>query len=98
VGIPLVVEVNANPYLERTSAFALAALQAGMGYATMINRIVEIARKRWEPTPFLIELQKNRATRAKLRRQLEKAIESCETLPLKENVKENVESQSGQAN
>jgi D-alanine-D-alanine ligase len=28
-GRPMVVEVNANPYLERTSAFALAALQAG---------------------------------------------------------------------
>ena len=67
-GIPIVVEVNANPYLERTSAFALAALQAGMGYTTLINRIVEIAWKRWEPTPFLKELQKNRAGRAKIRR------------------------------
>lgn len=44
-GIPIVVEVNANPYLERTSAFALAALQADMGYTTLINRIVEIAGK-----------------------------------------------------
>jgi D-alanine-D-alanine ligase len=42
-GIPYVIEVNANPYLERTSAFAIAALQAGMGYNTLINRIVEIA-------------------------------------------------------
>lgn len=42
-GTPFVVEVNANPYLERTSAFAIAALQAGMGYKTLINRIVEIA-------------------------------------------------------
>jgi D-alanine-D-alanine ligase len=42
-GVPYVVEVNANPYLERTSAFAIAALQAGMGYNTLINRIVEVA-------------------------------------------------------
>lgn len=78
-GIPLVVEVNANPYLERTSAFALAALQAGMGYTTLVNRIVEIAMKRLEPTPFLKELQKNRAERAKARRQAEKSIQSFET-------------------
>ena len=90
-GIPIVVEVNANPYLERTSAFALAALQAGMGYTTLINRIVEIAGKRWEPTPFLKELQKNRAGRAKIRRQAAKAVQSCETAPLTENTKENVE-------
>jgi len=44
-GTPFVVEVNANPYLERTSAFAIAALQAGMGYKTLINRIVEIAMR-----------------------------------------------------
>lgn len=43
--MPYVIEVNANPYLERTSAFALAALQAGMGYNTLINRIVQIAWK-----------------------------------------------------
>ena len=63
----MVVEVNANPYLERTSAFALAALQAGMGYTTLVNRIVEIAHKRWEPSPFLKELQKHRAERVKIR-------------------------------
>jgi D-alanine-D-alanine ligase len=90
-GIPIVVEVNANPYLERTSAFALAALQAGMGYTTLINRIVEIAGKRWEPTPFLKELQKNRAGRAKGRRQAAKSVQSCETAPLKEDTKENIE-------
>jgi D-alanine-D-alanine ligase len=44
-GMPYVLEVNANPYLERTSAFAIAALQAGMGYNTLINRIVQIAWK-----------------------------------------------------
>ena len=42
-GVPYVVEVNANPYLERTSAFAIAALQAGMSYNTLIRRIVDIA-------------------------------------------------------
>ena len=95
-GIPMVVEVNANPYLERTSAFALAALQAGMGYTTLINRIVEIARKRWEPTPFLKELQKNRAERAKIRRQTAKAVQSCETEPSKEAEKGRTEKLSSQ--
>jgi len=42
-GKPYVIEVNANPYLEQTSAFALAALQAGMGYNTLIKSLVEIA-------------------------------------------------------
>jgi D-alanine-D-alanine ligase len=90
-GIPMVVEVNANPYLERTSAFALAALQAGMGYTTLINRIVESARIRWEPTPFLTELQKNRAERAKARKQAEKAVEACIPVPAKEIPKEKSE-------
>ena len=72
-GVPMIVEVNANPYLERTSAFALAGLQAGMGYSSLINRIAEIAWKRLEPTPFLKELQKGRAERAKMRRQATKA-------------------------
>lgn len=47
-GSPYVVEVNANPYLERTAEFAVAALQAGMGYATLVNKIVDIAWARWE--------------------------------------------------
>ncbi len=78
-GTPLVIEVNANPYLERTSAFALAALQAGMGYTTLINRIVEAAWKRSEQTQFLKELQKSRAEKAKARRKLEKLLGSLET-------------------
>ena len=77
-GIPMVVEVNANPYLERTSAYALAALQAGMGYSTLINRIVEVAWKRLEPSPFLKELQKGRAERARLRRQASKIPPPCD--------------------
>jgi D-alanine-D-alanine ligase len=84
VGIPMIVEVNANPYLERTSAFALAALQAGMGYTTLINRIAEVAWKRLEPTPFLKELQKGRSERARLRRQASKAPQPCEVPAAKE--------------
>ena len=90
-GVPMVVEVNANPYLERTSAFSLAALQAGMGYSTLINRIVEIAQKRWEPTPFLKELQKNRAERARLRKQATKPAPPCEPAAVKESPMENTE-------
>jgi D-alanine-D-alanine ligase len=77
-GVPYVVEVNANPYLERTSVFALAALQAGMGYTTLINRIVEIVWKRWEPTPFLQDLQRKRLERARLRKLAAKAVPGCE--------------------
>jgi len=47
-GIPYVVEVNANPYLEQTAELPVAALQAGMGYATLVNKIVEISWNRWE--------------------------------------------------
>jgi D-alanine-D-alanine ligase len=90
-GVPMVVEVNANPYLERTSVFALAALQAGMGYTTLINRIVEIASKRWEPTPFLKELQKSRLERARVRRQAAKTLATCEPLLVKESPKDNIE-------
>ena len=78
-GRPVVLEVNANPYLEHTSAFALAALQAGMGYTTLINHIAEIAGKRCEPTPFLKELQKNRAGRTRIRRKTAKLVESIAT-------------------
>lgn len=77
-GRPLVLEVNANPYLDNTSAFALAALQAGIGYTTLINRIVEFAMKRSEKTPFLRELQKNRAERSRIRRRTAKVMESFE--------------------
>ncbi|OGD21228.1 MAG: hypothetical protein A2W03_10675 [Candidatus Aminicenantes bacterium RBG_16_63_16] len=90
-GIPIVVEVNANPYLEQTSAFALAALQAGMGYTMLINRIVKIARERWEPTPFLKELQKNRAGRARIRRKAAKLAQSYKTASLKADPKKNIE-------
>jgi D-alanine-D-alanine ligase len=78
-GRPVVLEVNANPYLERTSAFALAALQSGMGYMMLINRIVEIAGERSESTPFLKELQKNRAGRTRIRRKTARLVESIGT-------------------
>jgi D-alanine-D-alanine ligase len=94
-GIPMVVEVNANPYLERTSVFALAALQAGMGYTTLINRIVEIAHKRWEPTPFLKDLQKNRAERTKARRMAQKLIQNCNTGLTPPATKEGIPEASG---
>jgi len=47
-----------------------------MGYTTLINRIAEIAGKRCEPTPFLKELQKNRAGRTRIRRKTAKLVES----------------------
>ena len=47
-GQPYVVEVNANPYLEQTGAFSLAALQAGYSHRGVVNQIVEIAWERWE--------------------------------------------------
>jgi hypothetical protein len=62
-----------------------------MGFTTLINRIVEIAWKRLEPTPFLKELQKNRAERARTRRQTAKTIQSCETSSPKPTEKENIE-------
>jgi D-alanine-D-alanine ligase len=82
-GVPMVVEVNANPYLERTSAFALAALQAGMGYTTLINRIIDVAWRRIEPTPYLKELQKVRAERSRQRKLASRAAQTCEMKPEK---------------
>jgi D-alanine-D-alanine ligase len=87
-GVPMIVEVNANPYLERTSVFALAALQAGMSYTTLINHIVEASVKRWEPTPFLKDLQKTRAERSRSRRQAAKAIQTREPIAVKPVIKE----------
>ena len=96
-GQPMVVEVNANPYLERTSAFALAALQAGMGHATLINKIVEAAWKRLEPTPYLKEMQKSRLERARIRKQnVKTAAQPCEIPPAKEPVKEIVKETTNQ--
>jgi len=79
--------VYANHYLEQMIAFAWGALQAGIGYSMLINRIVKIARERWAPTPFLKELQKNRAGRAKIRRRAAKLAQSYKTASLKDNKK-----------
>jgi D-alanine-D-alanine ligase len=84
-GVPMIVELNANPYLERTSAFALAALQAGMGYTSLINRIVDVAWKRLEPTPFLKGLQKTRAGRVRQRRQIARALQNARPAPDQES-------------
>jgi len=42
-----VIEVNANCYLEQTSEFATAAAAAGLDYASLINRIVELTQERY---------------------------------------------------
>ncbi len=47
-GIPYVIEVNANPYLEETSETALAAKKAGMEFPALINHILELAWERCE--------------------------------------------------
>jgi D-alanine-D-alanine ligase len=44
-----VIEVNASCYLERQSEFAMAAKAAGLEYAPLINRIVELAIERYSP-------------------------------------------------
>lgn len=41
-----VIEVNANCYLEKGSEFATAAAAAGIGYAQLIQKIVEMAAER----------------------------------------------------
>jgi D-alanine-D-alanine ligase len=41
-----VLEVNANPYLERDSEFAMAAEAAGYEYPALLERIVELAAER----------------------------------------------------
>jgi D-alanine-D-alanine ligase len=43
-----VIEVNANCYLEKSSEFAQAAAAANIDYATLINRIAEIAIERYK--------------------------------------------------
>jgi len=48
-GLPYVVEVNANPYLEQAGAIATAAQEAGILYPDLVNRILDCARLRWYP-------------------------------------------------
>lgn len=73
-GIPFVIEVNANPYLEKTDETSQAALKAGMGYGTFVNRILETAWKRWEQeAPGMVR----RPTRASIRRRTAGVPDSC---------------------
>jgi D-alanine-D-alanine ligase len=80
-GTPYVVEVNANPYLERTSAFAIAALQAGMGYNTLINRIVQTAWRCSEESGPAKGLACSLPLRPELRDQVAEAGEPKTELP-----------------
>ncbi len=75
-GRPVVLEVNANPYLESTSAFALAALQAGMGYSMLINRIAEIAWKRSAQASIPTNLKKG-TERSRMQRRSARAESSA---------------------
>ncbi len=43
-----VIEVNASGYLEQFSEFATAAAAAGLDYPTLVNKIVEAARQRFQ--------------------------------------------------
>jgi D-alanine-D-alanine ligase len=45
-----VLEVNANCYLEQSGEFAIAAAAAGLDYAALIKRIIELALKRCRVT------------------------------------------------
>jgi D-alanine-D-alanine ligase len=82
-GRPYVVEVNANPYMEQTAAVALAALQAGMGYNTLVNRIVQIAWQRWEQTTPTPEAKSRRTPKSKRRKQTLKARQGGDNQPEK---------------
>ncbi|OGK27572.1 hypothetical protein A3C28_06095 [Candidatus Roizmanbacteria bacterium RIFCSPHIGHO2_02_FULL_39_9] len=75
-GIPYVVEVNANPYLERTAEFAVAALQAGMGYSTLVNKIVDVAWERWRHEDSRRKLQKIKRELVKKEKEPKKEKES----------------------
>jgi D-alanine-D-alanine ligase len=44
-GKPWVLEINANPCLTRDAGFAAAAMQAGIGYERLIERVVRAARR-----------------------------------------------------
>jgi D-alanine-D-alanine ligase len=73
-GIPFVVEVNANPYLEATSETAMAAKAVGMDYNTLINRILEVA---WERCEREAPIKKARRPTRTVIRQRDKIAPSC---------------------
>ena len=45
-GVPHVLEVNANCYLEQSGEYATAAAADGLDYPALINRIAELAVER----------------------------------------------------
>ena len=59
-----VIEVNASCYLEETSEFAMAAAAARLDYATLINRIPELALERWNHRTAVKKKRKRAAARA----------------------------------
>ena len=69
-----VIEVNASCYLEETSEFAMAAAAAGIDYATLVNRIPELALERWTHRTAVKKKRKRAAAKAdaKLRKEAAK--------------------------
>ena len=59
-----VLEVNANPYLERNSEFAMAAEAAGYEYPALLERIVELAVER-QPQSWQKRARRRAAARRK---------------------------------
>jgi D-alanine-D-alanine ligase len=53
MGDPYVLEANPNPYLESNSELAMAAEARGMGFAQLIDRILESAARRYKLKRFL---------------------------------------------
>ena len=72
-GIPYVIEVNANPYLEETSETAMAAQAAGMDFPALINRILDLAWERYERAAP----QRKRASRGTVRLRDGGEVPSC---------------------
>ena len=49
-GAPFILEVNMNPCLSADAGFAASALEAGIGYDTMIDRIIQASLARLQAT------------------------------------------------
>jgi D-alanine-D-alanine ligase len=48
-GRAYVIEANPNPQLSRDEDFAQSAQQAGLGYAALLERLLNLGM-RWDPT------------------------------------------------